>query len=110
MNLKKQSKKEKDFLKLLGQSGTKDILFYLNRHGKGQYKDFNSQICSPVLNKRLPRLVKFGLITHHLTREDMKKEWYEITDTGKKVVEHLRRLIEISAFEEEGGEDEQNRR
>jgi len=38
MNLKKQSKKEKEFLKLLGLSGTKDILFYLNRHDQGQYE------------------------------------------------------------------------
>ena len=106
MNLKKQSKKEKDFLKLIGLSGTIDILIYLNRHEKGQYKDFNSQICAPVLNKRLPKLLEFGLITHHSARENGKKEWYEITDIGKKAVKHLKKLIEISALPEGGKEEE----
>ncbi len=57
---------------MTGLSGTIDILIYLDKHGQGQYNDFNSQIC----------------------------------DKGKKVVEHLKKLIEISAFPEEGGEDE----
>jgi len=105
MNSKMQSTKEKDFLKLIGLSGTIDILFYLDEYETGQYKDFNSQICSPVLNKRLPQLVRFGLITHHSTRENVKKEWYEIAEKGRKVVEHLKRLIEISAPVEGGKED-----
>ncbi len=106
MNLKKESTREKDFLKLLGLSGTINILFYLNRHEKGQYKDFNFEICAPVLNRRLPQLVRFGLITHHSIRENVKKEWYEITEKGRKAVMHLKRLIEICASAEGGKEDE----
>jgi len=106
MNLKKQSKKEKEFLKLLGLSGTKDILFYLNRHDQGQYENFNSLVSTSTLNTRLSQLLEFGLITHYSTREDAKKEWYEITEKGRKVVEHLRRLIEISAPVEGIKEDE----
>ena len=105
MNLKKQDKREKDFLKLLGLSGTIDILFYLNKHGQGQYENFNSLVSISTLNKRLSQLLEFGLISHHSTREDAE-EWYEITEKGRKVVEHLKRLIEICTLSEGGKEDE----
>ena len=97
--------KEKEFFKLLGLSGAKDILFYLNKHDQGQYENFNFLVSTSTLNTRLSQLLEFGLISHHLTREDAE-EWYEITDTGRKVVEHLKRLIEISALSEGGKEDE----
>jgi len=98
--------KEKEFFRLIGLSGTKDILFYLDEHGQGQHENFNSLVSTSTLNTRLRQLLKFGLITHHLAREDAKKEWYEITEKGRKVVGHLKRLIEICTSAEGGKEDE----
>ena len=98
--------KEKEFFRLFGLSGAKDILFYLDKHGAGQYQNLNSLVSTTVLNTRLSQLLKFGLITHHLAREDAKKEWYEITEKGRKVVGHLKRLIEICTSAEGGKEDE----
>jgi len=68
---------------------------YLDEHGATQHKEFDLLVSRFTLNTRLRQLLKFGLITHHLTRKGAKKEWYEITNTGRKVVEHLKPLSEI---------------
>ncbi|KYK36391.1 MAG: winged helix-turn-helix transcriptional regulator [Theionarchaea archaeon] len=99
-------KRNKNFLKLLGSKGTADILLYLEEHGATQHKEFDLPISRFTLDERLRQLLKFGLITHRLTRENVKKEWYEITDAGRKTVKHLKRLIEISAPTKAGREDE----
>jgi len=91
------SEREETFLRLLGSKGAAGILLYLDEHGATQHKEFDLPISRFTLNERLRQFLKFGLVTHHLTRKDAKKEWYEITDTGRKAVEHLKRLIEINA-------------
>jgi len=95
------SLKEREVLKLPGLIGTWEILTYLYEHDTGSYRHFRTYISDSTLNIRLKQLLRFGLIEHHLTREDSKKEWYEITDTGRGVVKHLKRLIEISALPKE---------
>jgi len=92
------SQKEKEVLKLLGLTGTWEILTYLCDHDTGSYKHFRTYMSVSTLNRRLKQLLRLGLIEHHLTRKESKKEWYEITDTGRGVVKHLKRLIEISAL------------
>ncbi|MBU7012372.1 MAG: winged helix-turn-helix transcriptional regulator [Theionarchaea archaeon] len=78
------SRKEREVLKLPGLTGTWEILTYLCEHDTGSYRHFRTYISDSTLNKRLRQLLRSGLIEHHLTREDSKKEWYEITERGKK--------------------------
>jgi len=99
------SQKEREVLKLLGLAGTWEILTYLYEHNTGSYKHFRPHMSVSTLNRRLKQLLRLGLIEHHLTREDSKKEWYGITDTGRGVVMHLKKLIEISALPEVGKGD-----
>ncbi len=40
----------------------------------------------PTLNTRLKQLLEFNLITHHLEKKELRKEWYEITEKGRKVL------------------------
>lgn len=83
------------FIKFLGSKGTVNILLHLDEHGATQNKEFDLMISRSTLDERLCQLLKFGLITHHLTRKDVRKEWYEITEKGRKIVSHLKSLIEI---------------
>ena len=78
------SRKEREVLKLLGLVGTWEILTYLCDHDTGSYRHFRACISDSTLNKRLNQLLRSGLIEHHLTREKSKKEWYEITERGRK--------------------------
>lgn len=87
--------KEVELFTLLGSKGTKKILQYLCEHGKAQYTDLDLDISLPTLNLRLPLLLKFNLIEHHMARETKRREWYEITEKGKKIFEHLREMIEL---------------
>ncbi len=78
------SRKEREVLKLPGLIGTWEILTYLHEHDTGSYKHFRPYISDSTLNKRLNQLLRSGLIEHHLTREESKKEWYEITEKGRR--------------------------
>ena len=69
-------------------NNTKEILQYLRKHEKVQYTNFNLNISVPTLNKRLRKLLKFNLIEHCITKELKRKEWYEITEKGKRVKDH----------------------
>ena len=86
---------EEGFFRVLGLKGTKDILTFLDEHGPAQYRDFHVSISVSTLNKRLRELLMFDLINHCLTREGGRKEWYEITEKGREVAKHLKRLTEI---------------
>ena len=86
---------EEGFFRVLGLKGTKDILIFLDEHGPAQYRDFHVSISVSTLNKRLRELLMFDLISHHLTREDGRKEWYEITEKGREVAMCLEGLTEI---------------
>lgn len=50
-------------------------------------------ICT--LNKRVKQLLDFNLISHHLEKKDVRKEWYEITEKGKKTLEILEEMVKI---------------
>ena len=89
--------REEEFLKLISLKGTIDILRYLNKHKTRQYKDLIELVNGVTLYNRVKQLLKFDLIIHCLDKKDVRKEWYEITEKGKRVLqilEDLRKLVE----------------
>jgi len=85
--------REEEFLKLIGLTGTTFILRYLNEHGSGQYKDFQEHMNIHSLNLRLGTLLHFNLVEHHLERDQKRKEWYTITEKGRKVLMLMEEMI-----------------
>jgi DNA-binding HxlR family transcriptional regulator len=71
------------------------ILEYLHTHTKVQYKELNRALVPHTLNARLRELLMYKLIEHHLVRKDTRKEWYEITEKGKRVLQLMRKLQKI---------------
>jgi len=85
--------KEEEFLKLISLKGTIDILRYLNEHGTGQYKDLMEFVNEVTLYNRVKQLLEFDLIIHHLNKKDVRKEWYELTEKGRKILQVLEDII-----------------
>ncbi len=92
-------KREEDLLKMLGLKSTKDILEFLDEYGTAQYKQLQQFVNTHTLNTRLRDLLDFSLVQHHLVREEVRKEWYEPTEKGLKVLQHLRGIIEVAEVE-----------
>lgn len=90
-----EEKREEDFLKLLGAKGTKQILDFIGLHGTAQYRQLMEFVNTPTLNARLRDLLIFGIICHHLERVETRKEWYELTEKGKKALQHLQELAKL---------------
>jgi DNA-binding HxlR family transcriptional regulator len=89
--------KEKEPLKCLCSKGTKEILELLAREGIGRYKDFTQFASTHTINGRLKYLLHHGFIQHHFTKDDKRKEWYTITEKGRKtlkVLNDLERLVQ----------------
>lgn len=86
-------KENEEFLKMLGATGTKKILEFLDTHKKGQYKEMAEFMSVHSLNIRLRDLLSFGLICRYLEREPKKTEWYSLTQKGKQVLYYLRCLV-----------------
>jgi len=82
-------------LALLGSKDTKEILQYLHKHERVQYTNFDLIISVPTLNKRLRKLLKFGLVEHCIAKEPRRREWYEITEKGKRVLEIMEDMIRV---------------
>ena len=87
---------EEEFMRMIGSKGTRDILKYIEEHGTAQYKDMLEIINTHTLNLRLRSFLDFHLIEHHITREVKRAEWYTITEKGKKVLNLLNNLLEVS--------------
>ena len=90
-----EEERMKEFLKVLGAKGAFDVLVYLDVHGTAQYRDLMEFVNTPTLNTRLRQFLTFDIISHHLEREETRKEWYELTERGKEVVEHLKAVMEM---------------
>ncbi|MGD2249266.1 MAG: winged helix-turn-helix transcriptional regulator [Candidatus Methanofastidiosia archaeon] len=91
-----EDKDVKDLLRILGMKATVDILEYVDKHGTAQYKDLQDFVSTHTLNARLQDLREFNLLEHHFVREDTRKEWYESTEKGKKVLEWISALEKIT--------------
>ncbi len=87
--------REEEFLKLISLKGTIDILRYLNEHGTAQYKDLIELVNEVTLYNRVKQLLKFDLIIHCLDKKDVRREWYEITEKGRKVLQILGTLKKL---------------
>lgn len=82
--------------KVIGATGTKQVLEFLDEHGTGKYKEMGEFMNTGTLNHRLRDLLRLGLICHHMKRNPNKIQWYEITEKGKQALQHLRALIELT--------------
>ena len=87
--------KEESFFKLISLKGARDILNYLNQHSTAQHVSLNTLMSAATLNVRLIELLEFRLIEHHLEKEDVRKEWYTITEKGKRILQLLADLVKI---------------
>ena len=89
------AKEEEEFLKLLGLKGTRDILMFLDEQGAARHHQLAQFISMVTLYTRLQQLLMFNLIQHHLDKKNVRKEWYEITERGKKVLECMEALMKL---------------
>ena len=92
--IKLDEQEEEAFLKMIGQKGTVPVLKFLNEK-EAQYKDLIHLVNVVSLNTRLKQLLYFGLIEHHLERIEKRREWYSITDKGRKILNHLNEILEL---------------
>ncbi len=88
MNIEEQRK----LFEFLGCKGTLDILFRLREHGRTRYIEFNVNISVYSMNRRLRELIKAELIKHYLKRNKKRKEWYELTEKGEKLLRCIERI------------------
>ena len=75
----------KEFFKVLGSAATRDMLTSIDE-GNNQHKDFLKFGSISTINQRTKQLVGLDIIEHHLGREEMRREWYTLTERGERVV------------------------
>ncbi len=83
---------EESLFELLGAKNAVQILEFLDQHGVSQYKDMMNSFNTYTLNERLRGLLSFGLVEHHFERTETRKEWYELTERGKKILRCVHEL------------------
>lgn len=88
-------KQEEEFLKMIGLKGTVPILRFLDEKKEGQYVELCHLVNVVTLNTRLKQLLYFGLIQHHLEKKEIRREWYTITNKGKKILDHVREMLKL---------------
>ncbi|KYK32136.1 MAG: hypothetical protein HXS48_14000 [Theionarchaea archaeon] len=81
----------KEFFRVLGLTATVEILKSIQK-GKNQYLDFFTTASVSTINERIKQLITLGIIQHHLGREPKRKEWYTLTERGKRVLKAIVRL------------------
>ncbi|KYK36118.1 MAG: winged helix-turn-helix transcriptional regulator [Theionarchaea archaeon] len=86
---------QEEFIKMLGAKATKNILQFLDKEEKARYKQLQEFVNTHTLNTRIKELLAYDLIQHHMVREETRKEWYEPTERGRKVLGLLNELAEI---------------
>ncbi len=86
---------QEHFIKMLGSKATRKILQFLEMEEKARYKELQEFVNTHTLNTRIKELLDYNLIQHHLVREDTRKEWYEPTERGRKVLELLDELANM---------------
>lgn len=87
--------KQEEFIKVLGSKATRMILQFLEKEEKARYKELQQFVNTHTLNTRIKELLEFNLIKHYMIREDTRKEWYEPTERGRKVLELLNELANM---------------
>lgn len=92
---------ERDTLRLITSRPTREILDFLDLHGKVQYKDLMPVISVHTLNSRLHDFLDLKIVEHHMERLEMRREWYELTDKGRKVVQFLKDIAQTGTPEKD---------
>ena len=87
--------KQDQFIKVLGSKATRIILQFLEKEEKARYKELQQFVNTHTLNTRIKELLEFDLIQHHMIRDETRKEWYEPTERGRKVLELLNELASM---------------
>ena len=85
----------RDILSLPGLVGTVDILEFLCEHETARYMDFDIPASYHSLNTRLKQMLDMGLIEHHLTRDEARREWYTITERGKEYLRLIHAQLDL---------------
>ena len=87
---------EEYFFKILGKKGSVVIVRFLEEHGTARYTELQQLVSTHTLNARIKDLMQLGLIQHYLVRENVRKEWYELTEKGKRALPYMNGLREIA--------------
>jgi DNA-binding HxlR family transcriptional regulator len=87
--------KQEKFIKMLGSKATRSILRFLDEEETARYKQFQEFVNTHTLNTRLKELMEYDLIQHHMVREETRREWYEATERGQKVLKLLDELADM---------------
>ena len=82
-------------LKIIGSAKTVEILEYLREHGTAQHRDLNTFVNTHTLYRRVAQLIHYGLIEHHFERQNVKKEWYTLTEKGEHVLQCVYTVAEL---------------
>lgn len=90
-----EMEKQDQFIKVLGSKATRIILQFLEKEEKARYKELQQFVNTHTLNTRIKELLEFDLIQHHMIRDETRKEWYEPTERGRKVLELLNELANM---------------
>ncbi len=94
MNKKKNQQQPQGLIRLLGLSGTWNILHLLFKNGRGTYKEFTQSTNTRALNMRLNELIEHNLIEHRQVRNP-RREWYEITERGREIFGLVLKILEV---------------
>ncbi len=93
MDESKSDEEARRFLRVLGLAGTWDVLHFLSENGTAAYNNLSQSINTHTLNTRLNALLEYHLIEHRQVRNP-KREWYELTEKGEKVLKLLLEILE----------------
>ena len=80
-----------EFFRVLGLRATRDMLTSI-REGNNQHKDFLKFGSISTINQRTKQLESLDIIEHHLGREEMRREWYTLTERGERVLKAIPEL------------------
>lgn len=87
--------KEKEPLKTLFSKGTKEILAFAVEKGAARHKDFQQFGTTQLVNGRVRYLYTHGLLQHYFVKDDGRREWYEPTEKGRRVLKWMLYLEEL---------------
>lgn len=87
--------KEEEPLKPIFLKGTMEILKYAVEKGAAQNREFQQFGSQYTVNARLKYLHHYGILQHCFLKEDVRREWYEPTEKGRKVFYCLRCVRKI---------------
>ena len=94
-------KSEEKFLRVIGAAGTREILQFLDGHETVHYKELDEFINTDTLNFRLRDFLRYNFVEHHVKRGEERKEWYTITNRGRKVLNCIEKCVSLVEDEAE---------